>query len=89
MLGRIGSFFFAIFSTTEGKGLKACTRKGVVFEYKMCTRKGMVFGSMCTRKGMVFGSVCTRKGMGYSQTCTTKGTFLEGSTKEGLQFLHH
>ena len=29
---------FATFSTTKGKGLKACTGEGMVFEWQKCTK---------------------------------------------------
>ncbi len=50
MLGRIGSYFFATFYTTEGKGLKACTREGMVFEWQKFTNKGLFFHMIGTFK---------------------------------------
>ncbi len=33
--------FFAFFNTTKGKGLRACTREGMVFKWQKCTREGL------------------------------------------------
>ncbi len=38
-MGRI--LFFLTFDTTKGKGLKACTRKGMVFEWQKCTGESL------------------------------------------------
>ena len=34
---------FATFNTTKGKVLKACTRRGMVFEWQKCTEQGLFF----------------------------------------------